>query len=53
MSDTDIATLQSQDFRPKSDFVRVMQERGYIPLFTDLEALYRQAAEGVITAYVG
>jgi tyrosyl-tRNA synthetase len=53
MSDTDIAPLQSQDFRPKSDFVRVMQERGYIHQCSDLEALDRQAAEGVITAYVG
>src|SRR5215469_15100472 len=48
MSDTDIAT-----FQPKSDFVRVMQERGYIHQCSDLEALDKQASEGVITAYVG
>jgi tyrosyl-tRNA synthetase len=48
MSDTDIAS-----FRPKSDFVRVMQERGYIHQCSDLEALDKAASEGVVTAYVG
>ena len=48
MSDTDLAA-----FKPKSDFVRVMQERGYIHQCSDLEELDRQAAEGVVTAYVG
>ncbi len=48
MSDTDTAA-----FRPKSDFVRVMRERGYIHQCSDLEALDKAACEGVVTAYVG
>jgi tyrosyl-tRNA synthetase len=40
-------------FTPKSDFVRVLQARGYIHQATDLEALDRAAAEGVISAYIG
>ena len=48
MSETDIAS-----FRPKSDFVRVMQERGYIHQCSDLEALDKAASEGIVTAYVG
>jgi len=48
MSDTDISA-----FKPKSDFVRVMLERGYIHQCSDLEALDKQASEGPITAYVG
>ncbi len=48
MSDADLAS-----FRPKSDFVRVMQERGYIHQCSDLEALDKAAGEGIVTAYVG
>jgi tyrosyl-tRNA synthetase len=48
MSDTDLAA-----FKPKSDFVRVMLERGYIHQCSDLEDLDKQAAQGAITAYVG
>ncbi|MGZ3274729.1 MAG: tyrosine--tRNA ligase [Caulobacteraceae bacterium] len=48
MSETDLAS-----FKPKSDFVRVMQERGYIHQCSDLEALDKAASEGVVTAYVG
>jgi tyrosyl-tRNA synthetase len=48
MSETDIAA-----FRPKSDFVRVLQERGYIHQCSDLEALDKAASEGRITGYVG
>jgi tyrosyl-tRNA synthetase len=48
MSETDIAT-----FKPKSDFIRVMQERGYIHQCSDVEDLDKLAAEGVVTAYVG
>jgi tyrosyl-tRNA synthetase len=40
-------------FRPRSDFIRVMQERGYIHQCTDLGALDAAAAAGPITAYVG
>ena len=48
MSETDAAA-----FRPKSDFVRVMQERGYIHQCSDLEALDKAASDGVVTAYIG
>ncbi len=41
------------DFKPRSDFVRVLAERGYIHQCTDLQALDAAAAEGVVTAYVG
>jgi tyrosyl-tRNA synthetase len=48
MSDTDLAS-----FKPKSDFIRVMLERGYVHQCSDIEALDQQASEGPITAYVG
>ncbi len=38
---------------PRSDFVRILQERGFIHQCTDLEALDSLAAEGMVTAYVG
>jgi tyrosyl-tRNA synthetase len=41
------------EFTPKSDFVRVLQDRGYIHQCTDLEALDKAASDGVMTAYVG
>jgi tyrosyl-tRNA synthetase len=37
----------------RSDFLRVLQERGYIHQCSDLEALDAKAAEGIVTAYVG
>src|SRR5581483_5655300 len=40
-------------FKPKSDFLRVMQERGYIHQITDAEALDAALSAGVVTAYVG
>jgi tyrosyl-tRNA synthetase len=40
-------------FTPKSDFVRVLQDRGYIHQATDLEALDKAAAQGVVSAYIG
>ncbi len=43
----------SSDLRPRSDFVRVLQERGFIHQCTDLEALDQAALDGVITTYVG
>jgi tyrosyl-tRNA synthetase len=38
---------------PRSDFIRVLSERGYIHQCTDLAALDAQARAGMITAYVG
>ena len=40
-------------FTPRSDFVRVLSERGYIHQCTDLEALDAAAVAGPITAYIG
>lgn len=37
----------------KSDFVRTLQERGFIHQCSDLSALDEKASQGVITAYVG
>jgi tyrosyl-tRNA synthetase len=37
----------------KSDFLRVLQERGYIHQITDAEALDAALREGIVTAYVG
>ncbi|HEY1752841.1 MAG TPA: tyrosine--tRNA ligase [Caulobacteraceae bacterium] len=41
------------EFKPKSDFLRVMQERGYIHQITEPEALDAALLGGVVTAYVG
>jgi len=37
----------------KSDFLRVMHERGHVNQCTDLEALDEKASKSVITAYIG
>ncbi|MBV9994224.1 MAG: tyrosine--tRNA ligase [Caulobacteraceae bacterium] len=47
-AETDLAS-----FRPKSDFLQVLKERGFIHQVTDLEALDEAARAGVVTAYVG
>ncbi|MFN4282216.1 MAG: tyrosine--tRNA ligase [Alphaproteobacteria bacterium] len=41
------------DFKPRSDFLRVIIERGYLHQCTDLEALDKRLAGGVVTAYNG
>ncbi|NIA68791.1 tyrosine--tRNA ligase [Pelagibius litoralis] len=38
---------------PRSDFLRVLQERGFIHQCTDMEALDDLAAKGRLTAYIG
>ncbi len=43
----------SADFKPKSEALRVLQERGYIHQVTDAEALDAAFHAGVVTAYVG
>ena len=40
-------------FQPRSDLVRVLQDRGYVHQCTDIEALDARAAAGPITAYIG
>jgi tyrosyl-tRNA synthetase len=47
-ADTDIST-----FKPKSEFLRIMLERGYVHQVTDLEALDAALTSGVVTTYVG
>ncbi|MCP8940283.1 tyrosine--tRNA ligase [Alsobacter sp. SYSU M60028] len=41
------------DFRPKSDFLRAMLERGYVHQCSDLAGLDELAARGEVVAYVG
>ena len=43
----------SAEFKPKSDALRVLQERGYIHQVTDAEALDAAFRDGIVTAYVG
>jgi tyrosyl-tRNA synthetase len=38
---------------PRSDFLRTLQDRGFIHQCTDLEALDQRALEGRVTAYIG
>ena len=40
-------------FKPRSDFLRIMLERGYVHQCTDVEALDAALMAGVVTAYVG
>ena len=40
-------------FQPRSDFLRVIIERGYMHQCTDLEALDKRLTSGVVTAYNG
>lgn len=40
-------------YQPKSDFLRIMSERGYLADCTDYEGLDRALLAGPITAYIG
>jgi tyrosyl-tRNA synthetase len=40
-------------YHPKSDFMRVMLERGYVADCTDYQALDEACAKGVVPAYIG
>ncbi len=40
-------------YQPKSDFLRVMTERGYLADCTDYEALDKALLAGPVTAYIG
>jgi len=44
---------EAATFKPKSDLLKVLIERGYVHQCTDLEALDAAAVAGVVTAYVG
>jgi tyrosyl-tRNA synthetase len=39
--------------KPRSEFLRILSERGYIHQVSDLEGLDAAAADGTVTAYVG
>mgnify|MGYP003353705902 FL=1 len=41
------------EFKPKSDFLRVLTERGYIHQCSDFAGLDEKARKERITAYVG
>jgi tyrosyl-tRNA synthetase len=40
-------------FKPKSDLIRVLIERGYLHQSTNLEGLDARAAQGVVAGYIG
>lgn len=40
-------------YHPKSDFMRVMFERGYVADCTDYQALDEALVKGVVPAYIG
>jgi tyrosyl-tRNA synthetase len=40
-------------FRPRSDFLRVLHERGFVHQCSDLAGLDAKAASGSLTAYIG
>jgi tyrosyl-tRNA synthetase len=40
-------------YHPKSDFMRIMMERGYLADCTDYQALDEALSQGVVTAYIG
>ena len=42
-----------QSFRPKSDFVATLMERGYVHQCSDFEGLDAKAAAGDLIAYIG
>jgi tyrosyl-tRNA synthetase len=41
------------DFKPRSDLIRVLLERGHVYQATDLEGLDKAALKGPISAYIG
>ena len=45
--------MTAQDVAPKSDFLRVLSERGYIHQTSDHEGIDAAAREGRLTTYVG
>jgi len=45
--------MKPMTYQPKSDFLRVMTERGYLADCTDYEALDKALLAGPVTAYIG
>jgi len=52
-TETEASPSTLSTFKPKSDLLKVLIERGYVHQCTDLEALDAAAVAGVVTAYVG
>jgi len=46
-------SAEAELFKPRSDALRVLQERGFIHQVTDAAALDQAFRDGVVTAYVG
>ncbi|MBE7202802.1 MAG: tyrosine--tRNA ligase, partial [Parafilimonas terrae] len=45
--------MTAESFAPKSDFLRILTERGYIHQASDLAGIDAAALEGRLTTYVG
>ena len=45
--------MTPESFAPKSDFLRVLIERGYVHQGSDLAGIDQAALDGRLTAYVG
>src|SRR4051812_26360458 len=45
--------MMSADFRPKSDFLSIMMERGYVHQCSDFAGVDEKARNGELTAYIG
>ena len=45
--------MSAADFRPKSDFLAALLERGYVHQCSDFEGLDSKAKAGELTAYIG
>ncbi|MGE5388527.1 MAG: hypothetical protein ACM3NE_06540, partial [Hyphomicrobiales bacterium] len=43
----------ADDFKPKSDFLRVLMERGFVHQCSDFPGLDEKAAAGGLSAYIG
>jgi tyrosyl-tRNA synthetase len=44
---------QTMTYHPKSDFLNVIKERGFLADCTDLQALDEKLSKGVVTCYIG
>ena len=42
-----------EDYTPKSEFLKIMLERGFIHQCTDIESLDKKMTDGILPAYIG
>ena len=47
------SAIEVSSYQPKSGFLKVMKERGFLHSCTNIEALDKKMQEGVVTAYLG